>query len=106
VVLRRLHAEIDAAVLASYGWADLDPTCDFFLDYEDEENGEEGGRKRKKPWRLRWPDGFRDKVLGRLLELNMNRSKAEAEPDEGSSEGLATKGLKRAKANQNETELF
>ena len=35
------------------------------------------GRHRKKPWRYRWPDDFRDEVLARLLELNRQRAEEE-----------------------------
>src|SRR5207302_7415493 len=35
--LRTLHAAMDRAVLDAYGWTDLQPTCEFLLDYEDEE---------------------------------------------------------------------
>ena len=77
--LRELHAEMDRAVLEAYGWNDLAATakCEFLLDYEDEEEGQETSR-RKKPWRYRWPDDFRDEVLARLLELNAQRAKEEA----------------------------
>jgi class 3 adenylate cyclase len=78
IKLRELHAKMDAAVLAAYGWTDLPTTCDFILDYEDEESAEESsGRKRKKPWRFRWPDEVRDEVLARLLILNAERAKEE-----------------------------
>lgn len=43
------------------------------LDYEEDENGS----KKKKPWRYRWPDDFRDEVLARLLEMNKQRAEAE-----------------------------
>jgi hypothetical protein len=80
--LRELHAAMDRAVLDAYGWSDLQPTCAFLLDYEEEEeegNAEPAGRsrKRKKPWRYRWPDDFRDEVLARLLELNKQRAEQE-----------------------------
>ena len=78
--LRELHAAMDRAVLDAYGWTDLNPTCEFLLDYEeDEEDDEEsaGTRRRKKPWRYRWPDEFRDEVLARLLELNRQRTEME-----------------------------
>jgi hypothetical protein len=79
--LRELHAAMDAAVLTAYGWEDLIPkcTCEFLLDYEDEEVDEEEGktRKRKKPWRYRWPDDVRDEVLARLLKLNAERAEEE-----------------------------
>jgi hypothetical protein len=84
--LRDLHARMDAAVLAAYGWTDLPTACDFILDYEEEEeasgeqgagSGERSGRKRKKPWRYRWPDDIRDEVLARLLKLNAERAQEE-----------------------------
>ena len=73
--LRELHAAMDRAVLDAYGWTDLKPTCEFLLDYEEDEDEDETGgtRRRKKPWRYRWPDDFRDEVLARLLELNRQR---------------------------------
>jgi hypothetical protein len=77
--LRDLHAAMDRAVLDAYGWTDLNPTCEFLLDYEEdgEDEKETGGRRRKKPWRYRWPDDFRDEVLARLLELNRKRAEQE-----------------------------
>ena len=77
--LRELHAAMDRAVLDAYGWTDLQPTCEFLLDYEDEEEDDDvpGGRRRKKPWRYRWPDEVRDDVLARLLQLNRDRAEAE-----------------------------
>ena len=85
--LRALHAAMDRAVLEAYGWHDLaqTATCEFLLDYEDDEDEDEGsgarspgtGRQKKKPWRYRWPDPFRDEVLARLLELNKQRHKEE-----------------------------
>jgi hypothetical protein len=76
--LRELHAAMDRAVLDAYGWHDLaqTATCEFLLDYEDDENEEEPtgrARTRKKPWRYRWSDDFRDEVLARLLALNVER---------------------------------
>ncbi len=74
--LRELHAAMDRAVLDAYGWTDLQPTCEFLLDYEEDDDEDEspgGGRRRKKPWRYRWPDDLRDEVLARLLELNRQR---------------------------------
>ena len=48
-------------------------------DDEEDESGESGmvSRRRKKPWRYRWPDDFRDEVLARLLELNRQRAEQE-----------------------------
>jgi hypothetical protein len=75
VRLRELHAAMDRAVLDAYGWTDIQPKCEFLLDYEEEEDEEENGpRRRKKPWRYRWPDEIRDEVLARLLELNRQRA--------------------------------
>ncbi len=76
--LRALHDAMDRAVLDAYGWTDLRPTCEFLLDYEDEDDeGDDAGRarQRKKPWRYRWPDDVRDEVLARLLALNIERSR-------------------------------
>jgi len=77
--LRELHAAMDRAVLDAYGWTDLKPICEFLLDYEEDEDEDETGgtRRRKKPWRYRWPDDFRDEVLARLLELNRQRAEQE-----------------------------
>jgi len=90
VKLRELHAAMDRAVLDAYGWTDLKPTCEFLLDYEEDEDEDEAGgsRRRKKPWRYRWPDDFRDEVLARLLELN--RLRAEEERLKGQSGEAAT----------------
>lgn len=68
--LRDLHAAMDRAVLDAYGFTDIATDCDFFLDYEIDE--ETWGNK-KKPYRYRWPDAVRDKVLARLLDLNQKR---------------------------------
>jgi hypothetical protein len=98
--LRELHAAMDRAVLDAYGWTDLRPTCEFLLDYEDAEDEEEtSGRQRKKPWRYRWPDDFRDEVLARLLELN--RQRAEQERLAGPAEKGA-KGSRKRKASKAE----
>lgn len=96
--LRDLHAAMDAVVLTAYGWADLIPkcACEFLLDYDEEEDDETVGlgdyatgassqspqvsksqRRRKKPWRYRWPDEIRDEVLARLLKLNAERAEEE-----------------------------
>ncbi|MBT3194287.1 MAG: hypothetical protein HN341_17210 [Verrucomicrobia bacterium] len=78
--LRELHEAMDRAVLEAYGWDDLAQSarCEFLLDYE-EENDEDSAKKsrKKKPWRLRWPDDFRDEVLARLLALNAERAEQE-----------------------------
>jgi hypothetical protein len=93
--LRDLHAAMDRAVLDAYGWTDLQPRCEFLLDYEEEEDEDAedrpAARRRKKPWRYRWPDDFRDTVLARLLELNKQRAEAER------LSGAAAEGKEKAK---------
>jgi hypothetical protein len=85
--LRRLHCHLDEVVLRTYGWQDLADQaaqpdfCQFLLDYEEDEgdsvSDSSSTRQKKKPWRYRWPDDFRDEVLARLLELNEQRHKEE-----------------------------
>ncbi len=78
--LRALHDAMDRAVLDAYGWTDLQPSCAFIAEYEEEEGeGDDGGAKRKKrrPMRYRWPDELRDEVLAKLVELNAVRAKEE-----------------------------
>ena len=77
--LRELHGDMDRAVLDAYGWSDISTEYEFLLDYEIDED--EGSSRRKKPWRYRWPDEVRDEVLARLLELNAERAKEEAQSD-------------------------
>jgi hypothetical protein len=79
VKLRELHDAMDRAVLDAYGWTDIQPRCEFILDYEDDDEQAPGkASKKKKPWRFRWPDEIRDGVLARLLALNARRAKEEA----------------------------
>jgi hypothetical protein len=47
-------------------------------------------RRRKLPWRYRWPDAVRDDVLARLLALNAERYAEEV------ALGLHSKGAKQA----------
>lgn len=74
--LRALQSSMDQSVLGSYGWNDILPKCDFFVDYEEGED--EGEARRNKPWRYRWIDEDRDEVLARLLTLNKQRADEEA----------------------------
>ena len=46
--LRELHAAMDRAVLDAYGWTDIQPTCEFLLDYEDEEDEETAGHAEER----------------------------------------------------------
>jgi hypothetical protein len=96
--LRDLHAAMDRAVLDAYGWTDLQPTCEFLLDYEEEEDEDGAPRRRKKPWRYRWPDDLRDEVLARLLELNRVRAEEER------LSGAAAEGRKRGGGKKRKTE--
>jgi hypothetical protein len=96
--LRELHDAMDCAVLDAYGWSDIQPTCDFILDYADDEDDTPGkASKRRKPWRYRWPDDIRDEVLGRLLELNAQRAREEALAGAAANHGA---GPKRRKARE------
>jgi hypothetical protein len=86
--LRGLHEAMDRAVLDAYGWTDIPTECEFLLDYEVEDD-EAGSRRKKKPWRYRWPDEVHDEVLARLLDLNQKRAEEEK----------LTKDRKRSKPN-------
>ena len=74
--LRDLHAAMDRAVLAAYGWRDIPTDCahsslDYAIDEEEQD-------RRKKPCRYRWPDEVRDEVLARLLALNAECAEGES----------------------------
>ena len=90
--LRDLHSQMDQAVLTAYGWHDIDTTCEFILDYEEEEDTTS---KRKKPYRYRWPQATHDEVLARLLDLNQKRY--EQEIIGGTSKGGKKKREERKK---------
>jgi hypothetical protein len=93
--LRALHAGLDRAVLDAYGWTDIQPTCEFLLDYEEDEEAESSRLSRKKkPWRYRWPDQVRDEILARLLELNRMRS------EEEQLSGAAAEANSKSRANR------
>ena len=77
--LRELHAEMDRAVLAAYGWSDLSGGCEFLRDHEIDT--ETPSSRSKVPYRYRWPERTRNEVLSRLLELNAERTREEARPD-------------------------
>jgi hypothetical protein len=74
-LLRRLHVQVDRAVLDAYGWNDIPVNSDFRLDNEVDA---EDDVNKKKPYRYRWPDDVQDEVLARLLELNAERAAEEA----------------------------
>jgi len=108
--LREFHVAMDRAVLDAYGWTDLSPVCNSFLDYEEEEESDDaGGRGRKKPWRFRWPDDLRDEVLARLLELNQKRAEEESLKGAASWEtgpSAPKKGRGRRSKGEGSGELF
>jgi hypothetical protein len=91
--LRDLHDAMDRAVLDAYGWSNIQPTCTFLLDYEDDETDEETAGKacKKKPWRYRWPDDVRDEVLARLLALNQERAAEEKATEAKAEVGKGTR---------------
>jgi hypothetical protein len=95
--LRELHTAMDRAVLDAYGWVDIPTDCEFLLDYEDDDEVEGKARKRKKPWRYRWPDEVRDEVLARLLKLNAERAEQERLTGEAASPAKPTKRSTSAK---------
>jgi hypothetical protein len=79
--LRELHNTMDRTVLDAYGWTDIQPKCEFLLDFDEEDEPEDNvGKKKAKrePWRYRWPNETRDEILARLLALNRERSREEA----------------------------
>jgi hypothetical protein len=104
--LRELHTAMDRAVLAAYGWTDIDTTCGFDLDWCEAEPVDdaspetleriESGRfffesaeearafaaeledsGKGLGWRYRWRPEVRDEVLARLLLLNAQRAEEE-----------------------------
>jgi hypothetical protein len=82
VELRRLHDQMDRAVLDAYRWHDLQPVPAFFPEYDDDD--EEVGhpsRPKQKKYRYRWPDEMHDEVLARLLALNLERAALQRPPD-------------------------
>jgi hypothetical protein len=89
--LRSLHRVMDEAALHAYGWNDLHLDYDFFPDFEPTEDDD--GEATKVRLRYRWPNALREEVLGRLLELNIQRA-AEEEQVRRNREAL---GLKPAK---------
>src|SRR5262249_44489713 len=110
--LRDLHGAMDRAVLDAYGWTDLLPTCEFLLDSHEEEDEDAedrpADRGRKKPWRYRWPDEFRDTVLARLLELNKQRAQQErlsGQAAEASTKKAGKRNRKTSKREDKQTRL-
>lgn len=89
VKLRELHASLDHAVLAAYGWGDVVPAYEFSGDYENDD-GTEGSV------RLNFTEEVRDEILRRLLALHAERLKTEqaAVPAVGAAAPKAKKSRK------------
>jgi hypothetical protein len=84
IELRRLHDQMDRAVLDAYGWHDLQPVPAFFPEFDDEDDEDESGRPsrpKQKRYRYRWPDEIHDEVLARLLALNLERAALQRPPE-------------------------
>jgi hypothetical protein len=62
VKLRELHAEMDKAILACYGWDDIDPQHDFY-------------QNEREQTRLTVSPQVRREILERLLDLNNTLAK-------------------------------
>ena len=104
--LRELHKAMDRAVLVAYGWADIDTTCGFDLDWCETEPADDASPDTLERidtgrfffesaeearafaaeleeggtslgWRYRWRSEVRDEVLARLLLLNAQRAEEE-----------------------------
>jgi hypothetical protein len=106
--LRELHAEMDAAVLAAYGWSDLDQTCVFQSEFDDEEDVDEDegtGKRAKKKFRLRWETEVRDRLLARLLQLNRERALQQGTAELASSPPISGKTTKKGSNTNQELEF-
>ena len=101
--LRELHAEMDRAVLAAYGWDDVPTECEFVLDHE---VAEEDSSRRKKPYRFRWPDEVRDELLARLIELNAERAAAERRSGAAAAKQRKSRSRRPAPVPAGAEELF
>ena len=100
--LRRLHDELDRAVLDGYGWGDLTTTCEFILEYDEAPVDSAAGSRRRPPWRYRWSNDVRDELLSRLLELNRERAATETLAEGGRQRAggrtRSTRGLRTTPA--------
>jgi len=89
--LRRIHHQMDRAVLRSYGWDDLAHRAKpEFLTAAIEDDP-------KYQNRLFWPADFRAEVLARLLDLNAQRAAEEASAGQKAASGARKVGRKRGK---------
>ena len=83
--LRRLHVEMDQAVLDAYGWGDVNLDHDF--------------RGEGKEARYALSDGVKEELLRRLLELNFEIAEQESkmQPHRGASREAGGKTKKAGK---------
>lgn len=93
VALRQLHDALDLAVLAAYGWSDLQPVSEFAVIRRDDAD-DEGRRPKKARFRYGWPDDVREAVLGRLVALNAERAGVERNSGAAPRKRLAKAGDK------------
>ena len=63
--LRAIHSAMDRAVIEAYGWADLETTCHYLTDGQDEDETRQC---------YGWHQSVRDEIMVRLLELNTKRA--------------------------------
>lgn len=91
--LRRLHDAMDAEVLRSYGWRYAIPVPVHEREWEATPG------ERLAPWRRRWPEADRDRVLDFLWALNKQRAEREA-AEAAQANGRAAPRRRRAAASQ------
>ena len=80
----------------------FNPSASFFWTMRTKKTKKSGPRRKKKPWRYRWPDEIRDEVLARLLELNRVRAEEEqlsGAAAEASSKSRANRQPRKGKKN-------
>jgi len=109
IELRHLHDKMDCAVLRAYGWKDLHPACNFFPEFDDEEQEDDDsrpGRGRRKKFRYRWPDQIHDEVLARLLALNRDTAVAQKRPEPAPRTSTKTSDTKKSKLQSQNPGLF
>lgn len=72
--LRALHDAMDAAVLRAYAWPHPTPVPVFEPEWPGSEDGKPG------PWRRRWPEADRARVLEFLWQLNEAQAATQSPP--------------------------
>lgn len=95
--LRRLHKEMDEAVLSAYGWTDINLAHDFYeVDYLPEND------------RIRYTisPAARREILKRLLELNHEIHAREMETEKQSAPTPKPRKGKKKETNDNQSSIF